>query len=402
MKGSGWDLETIERAGLRAGAARLHAAAGDADRAVRPADGERARHAHRCARARRRLRWRRCCTPCCRTSTSTTRTPTRCCRSPTRPTATSASATSTATASSVIPYVMAGLRPRRVLRARVPEAGDQEHHRHGAALARRVLVRRRRARVLRAHDRAGVDGRATTWRRRRPGASACRAARAAGVQARGSGEAAPRGIASRGLSAAAAGATTRRASSASRSIRTWRSISQGGPATPDHVHPHQAGADARDGTWTRLPLRYREYFEKNAKSAKEPKTMLDPAPRMALDPELGFAAFGRTRERRAHRRRPLRAHHRRHPARRGARRLAGARRQAHSSTSSTGTSSRPSCAKAGAPPVFAGEVALVTGAASGIGKACAEAFLKRGAAVVGLDRESRDRRQCASGRISSV
>ena len=29
---------------------------------------------------------------------------------------------------------------------------------------------------------------------------------------------------------------------------------------------------------------------------------------------------------------------------------------------------------------------LVTGAASGIGKACVEAFLKRGAAVVGLDR----------------
>jgi NAD(P)-dependent dehydrogenase (short-subunit alcohol dehydrogenase family) len=42
--------------------------------------------------------------------------------------------------------------------------------------------------------------------------------------------------------------------------------------------------------------------------------------------------------------------------------------------------------RAGNPPAFAGEVALVTGAASGIGKACAEAFLKRGAAVIGLDR----------------
>src|SRR5262249_52521496 len=41
--------------------------------------------------------------------------------------------------------------------------------------------------------------------------------------------------------------------------------------------------------------------------------------------------------------------------------------------------------KAGAPPPLAGEVVLVTGAASGIGKACAESFLKRGAAVVGLD-----------------
>jgi NAD(P)-dependent dehydrogenase (short-subunit alcohol dehydrogenase family) len=42
--------------------------------------------------------------------------------------------------------------------------------------------------------------------------------------------------------------------------------------------------------------------------------------------------------------------------------------------------------KAGSAPAFTGEVALVTGAASGIGKACVEAFLRRGAAVVGLDR----------------
>jgi NAD(P)-dependent dehydrogenase (short-subunit alcohol dehydrogenase family) len=41
--------------------------------------------------------------------------------------------------------------------------------------------------------------------------------------------------------------------------------------------------------------------------------------------------------------------------------------------------------KAGKPPPFAGEIALVTGAASGIGKACVEALLGRGAAVVGLD-----------------
>ncbi|MGD2144687.1 MAG: SDR family oxidoreductase [Anaerolineae bacterium] len=37
------------------------------------------------------------------------------------------------------------------------------------------------------------------------------------------------------------------------------------------------------------------------------------------------------------------------------------------------------------PGMFAGEIALVTGAASGIGRSCVEAFLARGAAVVGLD-----------------
>jgi NAD(P)-dependent dehydrogenase (short-subunit alcohol dehydrogenase family) len=41
--------------------------------------------------------------------------------------------------------------------------------------------------------------------------------------------------------------------------------------------------------------------------------------------------------------------------------------------------------RAGKPPVYAGEVALVTGAASGIGRACVQALLARGAAVVGLD-----------------
>ena len=41
--------------------------------------------------------------------------------------------------------------------------------------------------------------------------------------------------------------------------------------------------------------------------------------------------------------------------------------------------------KGGKPLPFAGEVALVTGAASGIGKACVESLLARGAAAVALD-----------------
>ena len=41
--------------------------------------------------------------------------------------------------------------------------------------------------------------------------------------------------------------------------------------------------------------------------------------------------------------------------------------------------------KAGKPPVFPGEVALVTGAASGIGKACVQAFLARGRPSSALD-----------------
>lgn len=41
--------------------------------------------------------------------------------------------------------------------------------------------------------------------------------------------------------------------------------------------------------------------------------------------------------------------------------------------------------KAGAPAAFAGKIALVTGAASGIGRACAEALHEQGAAVMALD-----------------
>lgn len=45
--------------------------------------------------------------------------------------------------------------------------------------------------------------------------------------------------------------------------------------------------------------------------------------------------------------------------------------------------------KGGKPLAFAGEIALVTGAASGIGKASVSAFLARGAAVVGVDLDAK-------------
>jgi NAD(P)-dependent dehydrogenase (short-subunit alcohol dehydrogenase family) len=44
--------------------------------------------------------------------------------------------------------------------------------------------------------------------------------------------------------------------------------------------------------------------------------------------------------------------------------------------------------RGGTTPPFAGEIALVTGAASGIGRACAAALLQAGAAVVGIDRDA--------------
>ena len=160
-------------------------------------------------------------------------------------------------------------------------------------------------------------------------------------------------------------------------------ISQSGPATPDHVIRTKPvpmlGRDVNAfGVW------YRKYFEKNEKNAKERKTMLDAAPRVALDRELGFAAFGRTAKdtRIAE---DLYEHTIDVILRAEA--LGGWRAldDQHTFDIEYWDLEQAKLKKAGAPPAFTGEVALVTGAASGIGKACADAFLKRGAAVVGLD-----------------
>ena len=165
--------------------------------------------------------------------------------------------------------------------------------------------------------------------------------------------------------------------------RNVREVSQRGPATPDHIlrtkrlpmlgRDVQAYADV-----------YREYFSRNSASAREIKTMLDPAPRVILDNELGLCCVGRSAKE------------------------TGIVRDLYSHTIDViwrAEALGGYCAlsekelfefeywdleqaklrRAGAPPAFSGEIALVTGAASGIGRACVEAFLKRGAAVVGLD-----------------
>jgi rhamnose utilization protein RhaD (predicted bifunctional aldolase and dehydrogenase)/NAD(P)-dependent dehydrogenase (short-subunit alcohol dehydrogenase family) len=161
-------------------------------------------------------------------------------------------------------------------------------------------------------------------------------------------------------------------------------MSQKGPATPDHVirtkPKPMLGRDV--GAFSAA---YRGYFEKNGAKAKEPKTMLDPAPRMALDPELGLAAFGRTaKDTRIVE--DLYEHTIDVILRAEALGEWRALADQHTFDIEYWDLEQAKLRKGGAAPVFTGEVALVTGAASGIGKACVEAFLKRGAAVVGLDR----------------
>ena len=163
-------------------------------------------------------------------------------------------------------------------------------------------------------------------------------------------------------------------------------ITQRGPATPDHVirtKPRpMLGREV-----ARFVEDYRGYFSRNEPAAKERKTMLDPAPRLALDPEFGLVSFGRSAKD-AGIVEDLYAHTIDVILRAEA--LGGwvALEDRHLFEVEYWDLEQAKLRKAGAAPAFAGEVALVTGAASGIGKAAVEAFLKRGAAVIALDRNS--------------
>lgn len=160
-------------------------------------------------------------------------------------------------------------------------------------------------------------------------------------------------------------------------------LSQQGPATPDHVIRTK-----------RLPMLgrdvnayvkdYQSYFKQHSPNSKLSVTMLDPAPRIILDKTLGLCTVGRSMKD---------AmivndiyHHTMDIIQRAV--LLGGY-QALPAQDIFAVEywelEQAKLKKGGNPPVFSGEVALVTGAASGIGKTCVAAMLTRGAAVVGLD-----------------
>jgi rhamnose utilization protein RhaD (predicted bifunctional aldolase and dehydrogenase)/NAD(P)-dependent dehydrogenase (short-subunit alcohol dehydrogenase family) len=160
-------------------------------------------------------------------------------------------------------------------------------------------------------------------------------------------------------------------------------ISQQGPATPDHVirtkRRPMIGRDVKI-----YAEAYKKYFNEHALRAKEPKTMLDPAPRVILDREFGVATVGRSAK----------------DAAIAFDIYAHTMEIIQRATEIGGWQALPAkdifdveywdleqakLKGGGKPPIYAGEVALVTGAASGIGKACVDSLLARGAAVVGLD-----------------
>jgi rhamnose utilization protein RhaD (predicted bifunctional aldolase and dehydrogenase)/NAD(P)-dependent dehydrogenase (short-subunit alcohol dehydrogenase family) len=158
-----------------------------------------------------------------------------------------------------------------------------------------------------------------------------------------------------------------------------------GPATPDHVlRTKRIAMIGRNvDAYARA---YRAYFDAHAPRAADAKTMLDPAPRVALDPALGFLAIGAS-ARDAAIVEDLYRHTMDVIER--SERLGGFRALPARDIFDVEywDLEQAKLRSAGKPPLLAGEVVLVTGAASGIGKACVAALLGRGAAVVAVDRD---------------
>jgi rhamnose utilization protein RhaD (predicted bifunctional aldolase and dehydrogenase)/NAD(P)-dependent dehydrogenase (short-subunit alcohol dehydrogenase family) len=162
-------------------------------------------------------------------------------------------------------------------------------------------------------------------------------------------------------------------------------IATRGPATPDHVirtkRIPMIGRDLRKYSST-----YQKDFEKFAKSGRD-LTMLDPAPRIILDPKLGLVSVGKSSSDAA-----IGEDIYRHTIE-----IISRAEQLESWQALPANAifameywdlEQAKLKKPGSSPAFVGEIALVTGAASGIGKACVEAMLRRGASVIGLDLNS--------------
>ena len=160
-------------------------------------------------------------------------------------------------------------------------------------------------------------------------------------------------------------------------------ISQQGPATPDHViRTKQKPLVGRD--IAAYAQRYQTYFDRHAPNARDPKTILDKAPRVILDKELGMLAVGKSAKDTAIIK-DIYSHTVDIILR--AEQLGGYRALSDQDIFDMEywDLEQAKLKGGGKAPAFSGEVVLVTGAASGIGKAVVDSMLARGAAVIALD-----------------
>ena len=163
------------------------------------------------------------------------------------------------------------------------------------------------------------------------------------------------------------------------------SIATRGPLTPDHVirtrRVPMVGRDVES-----YGRAYAEYFDKHEHRGRTGLTMLDAAPRIVVDVDLGVLTAGRTVDE---------AdiafdiyEHTMPTLERAEDHLGGyvALEPEHIFDVEYWDLEQAKLHLAGPPPPLAGNIAIVTGAASGIGRACAAELLARGCAVGGIDK----------------
>jgi rhamnose utilization protein RhaD (predicted bifunctional aldolase and dehydrogenase)/NAD(P)-dependent dehydrogenase (short-subunit alcohol dehydrogenase family) len=162
------------------------------------------------------------------------------------------------------------------------------------------------------------------------------------------------------------------------------SLANRGPLTPDHViRTKRVPLIGRDVD--QFVREYTAYFEANRRRTGRDLQMLDPAPRVVLDREWGMLAAGRSL---AEAEITADIYHHTIPVlERAEDQLGGYRALSPEDLFDCEywDLEQAKLKGPGPAPEFAGMVALVTGTASGIGRACAMELLGRGAVVVGFD-----------------
>ena len=162
-----------------------------------------------------------------------------------------------------------------------------------------------------------------------------------------------------------------------------QNIATRGPLTPDHVIRTK-----------RIPMvgrnvelyknEYYSYFKRNEPNAKDRKTMLDPAPRVVLDEEFGLCSIGKSMKDVS-----IISDIYEHTIQSilRAEKLGGFKALPPGDIFDLEywDLEQAKLKKNNSSLEFEGQVVLITGAASGIGKACVSSFLDRGAAVIAAD-----------------
>ena len=167
----------------------------------------------------------------------------------------------------------------------------------------------------------------------------------------------------------------------------YEDLARRGPLTPDHIiRPKRLPmVGANQDSLDRYVKEYGSYVEEFRHRIRTEFTEIDPAPRIVLDPEIGMLTAGFTSKDAQiaadiyHHTIPVLCRSEDH--------LGGYKALPPEELFDVEywDLEQAKLLKSGKPPELSGTVSLVTGAASGIGKACVEQLKQLGSAVIGVD-----------------